>query len=529
MQRLPLALALSTLLAGTAVAQITLPAFVSTYTAPQTRGFWFQAPTTFVVTGLQAPNEAGQPFQALEFIDLGLAPPPAYPATVVGTQLHYSNNTAGGSIVPTSIVCVAGNYYGVLGASMASVGSTTMYNSYDSVGAYAGNILGIPTTLTRFGTQFGIGGSGGNPCWSEVGGTLCRVNVFVSGGTGTVLATNSSIGAGCIASYASFYENFATAAGFDLANTAITMINTGSGYAVTPGGTFLPVGAIQPVPTVLALGDDTAVTQAFTTGSFPGSTGLTVCSNGFVSTATGNGTGFTPTVATLLGDPATSFRSWHDYNPSIAGSGTVKWEESAAVTVVTWDGVWDYAGTSVADASNLQFQFYPNGNVVIAWGAMSLLGASGTGHLVGYSPGGASANPGNTDISALVALVLGSTDIIPLGLTATSRPVTGTNWNLTVNNIPATQVIGVDIFGVADPGINDLFFLGMPGCGLRASLDFLSAYPGGGPHSYSLAIPANPTLLNVHIYTTSASFQVPPVNAFGAITSNGIDGKIGDY
>ena len=56
-----------------------------------------------------------------------------------------------------------------------------------------------------------------------------------SGGSGTVLATNTTLGAGCVASFASVYENFATAAGFDLANTAITMLPTGSGYIVLPG------------------------------------------------------------------------------------------------------------------------------------------------------------------------------------------------------------------------------------------------------------------------------------------------------
>ena len=41
--------------------------------------------------------------------------------------------------------------------------------------------------------------------------------------------------------------------------------------------------------------------------------------------------------------------------------------------------------------------------------------------------------------------------------------------------------------------------------------------------------PSNPSLLNIHVHATGAVFQVPPVNAFGAITGNGINGKIGDY
>jgi hypothetical protein len=37
-----------------------------------------------------------------------------------------------------------------------------------------------------------------------------------------------------------------------------------------------------------------------------------------------------------------------------------------------------------------------------------------------------------------------------------------------------------------------------------------------------------PPALGLHFYATSAVFQVPPVNAFGAITANGIDGLLGD-
>jgi hypothetical protein len=169
-----------------------------------------------------------------------------------------------------------------------------------------------------------------------------------------------------------------------------------------------------------------------------------------------------------------------------------------------------------------------SGAVHICWGAM---GAQGNGYLVGYSPGGASANPGNRDLSATLPLTfqLENSDILPLSLAATSRPVTNTNWNLSVNNVPATGVIGVDVFGLSDPGLNDLFFLGAPGCGLRAALDVTNGWiVNGATHTYSLSIPNNPALVSFSLYTTSAVFQVPTVNALGAITSNGINGVVGN-
>ena len=70
--------------ATVAIAQtpIAIPAFSSTFTSSLTRGFYFQAPVACIITGLEVPNEALQPFQVVEVLDLGTTPPPAYPTTV---------------------------------------------------------------------------------------------------------------------------------------------------------------------------------------------------------------------------------------------------------------------------------------------------------------------------------------------------------------------------------------------------------------------------------------------------------------
>ncbi|HEX5050800.1 MAG TPA: hypothetical protein VFZ65_03425 [Planctomycetota bacterium] len=341
-------------------------------------------------------------------------------------------------------------------------------------------------------------------------------------GSGT-LATNTNLGQGCISAFASFYENFVAASGFDLANSSITMNPAAGGYVVTSGGSLAPVGSLS-AATSLALSDDDSVAV--------GTLGLTVHSNGFVSFAPGNGNGFTPVVATLLNDPARSVRSWHDLNPSIPGSGQVKYEELGPVAHVTYDGVWDFGGSSSADANTIQFQIdTATGAVVICWGAMSGLG---NGWLVGYSPAGASSDPGNSNLSDVrlgaSVIVTAANDVLPLNLTSSSRPVLNTNWNLVVGNVPATAVFGVNLFGLSDPGIVDLSFLGLPGCQLRASLEVIQGpwLPAGSIHNYGLAIPNTPTLVNFHVFTQAAVWQVPAVNAFGAITSNGIDGKLGD-
>ncbi|MFT4842891.1 MAG: hypothetical protein ACJA0V_003006 [Planctomycetota bacterium] len=116
-----------------------------------------------------------------------------------------------------------------------------------------------------------------------------------------------------------------------------------------------------------------------------------------------------------------------------------------------------------------------------------------------------------------------------LSLAANSRPVIGSSWDLSLTGIPATGTVGLEIWSVTDPGINDLIGIGMPGCGLRASPEFLSAFlVTGNSHAYSWLLPSSAAIIGVHVFTTAAVFENPPSNSFGAITSNAIDGKFGD-
>jgi len=391
---------------------------------------------------------------------------------------------------------------------------------------YTATVSGVTGTVTgRY--AFHYNPTGGGPAGANSDYIGIDEVVFTPAGGGTP-ASNTSLGQGCIRSFASFYELFA-AGGFDLSNSSMSMLYNGTGYIVLPGiTTYLAPSATA---TALTLGDDTQTAVTLAT-AFPyvggTTTSLSVCSNGFVSvSAVGNGTGFTPNANTMLNAANTGWWMWHDFNPSIAGSGQVKFEEVGGIAYVTWDGVYSF-GTTVGETFQLQFDT-ASGNVHFVWGTVT---GGGNGYLVGYSPGGASGDPSNRDISATLptTFTVDPSDIFPLALAGGTRPVTGTNWNLDVSNIPATGVLGVDVFGISDPGINDLFFLGAPGCGLRASLDVTSTYFVAGPtRTYSLAIPNNAALSGFNLYTTTAVFQFPAVNALGAITSNGIQGTVGTF
>jgi hypothetical protein len=343
-------------------------------------------------------------------------------------------------------------------------------------------------------------------------------------------AANTAYGQGCIQHYASFYENFAAASSFDLNNVSMTLLATPGGYVALSGIASYRVPSASAA--VLALGDDTAVAQALSSPfPYPGgvSSSLTVCSNGFVSMTPGNTTTFVPSVATMLSAAQTAYYCWHDFNPAATGSGTVKFEEISGVAYITWDGVWDFAGTSSANANTWQLQFdETNGNVTWAWQTMSTLG--GTGFLVGYSPAGPSADPGSLDISVALptTFTVANTDVLPLALAASPSPVLGNTVVYTTSNVPANALVtGLILgFGQVNPGTS-LAAIGAPGCfqyiNLAGSTTVLLF--GTPSVTQSLPIPNNATYVGLQLFVQSASL-VPGVNPLGLLTSNGIKSYI---
>jgi len=250
---------------------------------------------------------------------------------------------------------------------------------------------------------------------------------------------------------------------------------------------------------------------------------LTVCSNGFVSPGVGNGASYTPDAAVWCSSPLPRWGiSWHDYNPSVAGSGQVKFEQVGTTAYVTWDGVFDYGTTGPGSTFQLQFDC-TSGMVTYAYGAISGLGNN---HIVGYAGGGTSRNLGSRDISA--SLLAGSfstsaLDSVPLALAASARPVIGTSINLNSSNVPLTSPLGATIFGLTEitAGFN-LVGLGMADCFQYLSLDTsIVFFPAGGTGTQPFTIPNAAGLSGVIILAQSAAFA-PGANALGILSSNGV-------
>lgn len=379
---------------------------------------------------------------------------------------------------------------------------------------------GYPTTWTQFSaTITGLSGATGGRFafhYNPTNGGPAGANsdyigideVVYTGTGGGTLATNTNLGQGCYNRFNSFYELFAAGAN-DLSNTSWTLTQNGSGgYDVTPGGAaFAPPSGTA---TTVALTDDSQAAV--------GTLGLYVGSNGWVATGAGNSNAFTPDVVTFLGNPSSAITFWHDMNPASAGSGQVFYEETGPTAVITYNGVYDFAGPS-PNSIRVEMIVVGPGVVPIIQVGFGSLSTGGNAWLVGYSAGGPSNNPGSTDISASTFISTSNPEANSLALTASTRPVTGTNWNLAVSNGALLDLV---IFGLTDPNIPDLFFLGAPGCGLRANLDLIVVGSAA-----SVAIPNDPTLINMSLFANGASLA-PGANAFGVITSQGIKGTIGD-
>jgi hypothetical protein len=529
------------------VAQTTvpLPPHASVYTG-YTRGLQFTAQTGFHITALALPPEARQAGDTASYL-----------VRVNGAVAMRSVGNAGA--VLTSIAVAPGDVVDVLGSwSPAAPGSFTARNSYGTSVPGAGAapltamIAGMPHTLYRCGWQWDIG----DPAWVATGATgsylppasgqLGRVLVTTAAAPAGAMAEQTVLGQGCNAAYNSFYASLptASAAATALAGGALLLTPHATGYqgawlAGAANSLFVPPVAA----TALATGDDGVVvlpiaSRPLATPQGPQSQ-LLVSGNGIVAWGGAaidhpGTTSYSPSPAGMLDSALGGVYAWHDYNASEPGSGAIVAHEAAGVLYVTWQGVESYAVPETSNPSTLQFQFELATGVIrlvfvhVDGNATSGFGSS---HLVGVTAPGPSANAGPVTLAAATASQLRTQapEVLPLVLGGASRPVLGTSWNLRLEHVPADAVVGIDVFGLNDPALPDLFFFGAPGCGLRASPDVLLAWPAAGSvHAFGLAIPNNPAVVNLHVYATSFVFQSPAPNALGAVTSNGLRGRIGD-
>ena len=175
---------------------IPVPGFGNTYSSTVgTRGFWFQSPTKFSIVSAAVPDETSNGTQNVLIYRMASAPP-AYSATATGGLEFAAQGVPSNVPTPCVVSFDAGEYVGVLGAC----GTATMYNSYATpAGPFASSVLGVPTTLTRFGTQFNINTAASPntlPYWQEAAGQISRVVLGVTSCAGIPYGDGTPSGVG---------------------------------------------------------------------------------------------------------------------------------------------------------------------------------------------------------------------------------------------------------------------------------------------------------------------------------------------
>ncbi len=136
------------------------------------RGYWFQAPVDFYITGARVPTDAATGAQSIAIVKFNNGAPPLWSTTTNDFQLldYWVNETADTLFTCHSIN--AGDYIGVLGWRGNS-------NSYAGA-PYTSSIAGNPVTLTRLGMQYDLNTTSPQDLFQESGGSLSRVELFYS-------------------------------------------------------------------------------------------------------------------------------------------------------------------------------------------------------------------------------------------------------------------------------------------------------------------------------------------------------------
>lgn len=153
--------------------QMPMPAQTGTFSG-NSRGYWFTAPTNFVITGVEVPTTASTGAQNVAVLRLNAVPPAFSANTNDFTQLLLTQNGPTSGIIPAKIAVSTNDLIGVLG-DRAGI------NSYSNVGNTT-TIDGNSVALTRLGMQFPLSTTAPQQIWQEASSNISRVWLYYQPG-----------------------------------------------------------------------------------------------------------------------------------------------------------------------------------------------------------------------------------------------------------------------------------------------------------------------------------------------------------
>lgn len=375
---------LQTLGASALDSMLPFPAQTGTFSG-NVRGYYFQAPTDFYITGLRVPTDASNGAQNVAVLDFGGTPPPLWSSTTNAfTELGYWANYTGPDTIRVCFQIDSGNYIGIYG-------NRNDVNSYLTA-PVSSMIAGQPVTLTRSGMQLPLSTNPMQNVFSESAGSISRVEMYYSLTSDTtselinVIVPQTTSGTAsvdiCDGETAMINGNPYTMdtvvtdslmniGGCDsIVTTTLTVnptYNYSNGVSLCPGDSILIGGTYYSSSTVVVdsnqtvMGCDSIVTVAVqavsgptvTIGNFPSDT---VCSQaGLLQNPAG-----TPAGGTYSGPGVTG----NDFDPAVAGVGS----HTINYTYTDSNGCSDVASTMiyVMDCTGIELyqqqliSIYPN-------------------------------------------------------------------------------------------------------------------------------------------------------------------------
>lgn len=403
-----------------------------------------------------------------------------------------------------------------------SSGSPLYDQDHRIIGQLHGGSAACGNNLSDYFGKFGVSWTGGGTNSTRLSNWLDPLGTgqMTLDSSGSSVASTESFGVGCYQTAGTFYEAFAAGA-FDLGGTATTTVGLSftpiaNGYQVAAG----PNAWFTPTSAALAMADDGLITftlpWSFTA---PGvvTSQVRMCGNGFLwLSGTNTDNDYTPTAGELAAGAARFAPLWMDLNAAAGGACYYDVDPSGTAVYFTWLNVPPYNGGT--NGNTFQLVLRQNQTVDYRYRAVPNTPA---GCLVGWSRG-ATLTPAATDISLALPFPV-TVDSPPLTFTPQNRPVQGTNQQILLQNIVnPTGSIGLVLAGPRLAGV-DLGFLGMPTCFLYTTGDIQFAFlTPTTSYLWSVLIPVDGSLTGSKITCQGAELS-PGVNAFGALSANGVE------
>ncbi|MBL0202617.1 MAG: hypothetical protein IPP81_21425 [Chitinophagaceae bacterium] len=465
---------------------LAMPAQSSTFTG-NVRGYWFTAPTDFVITSLSVPTTASSAGQSIAVVKFnGNTPPPVFSATTNAftTEFFTRNNATAGSI-PCNIPVAAGEVIGILGYRGT-------INSYAN-GDHNTTIAGFPVQLQRLGMQFPLTTTNPQNIWREFGAgafisriefeyslsqncisaprvpvtaTVKPVPVVTATPAAQTICSGSAITTILLSTtepgttYSWTRNNTGTVTGIaasgttdisgSLTNTTNAPITVNftitSDFNGCPGLPITATVVVNPIPTVNAVANqvlcNNTSTAAITfSGAVAGtvynwtnntpSIGLAASGSGDIASFTATNASNAPVVATITVTPGYT-------NAGTTCTGTPRTFTITVNPTPTVDPVANQAVCNNAPTTAVNFTGFVPGTVYNWTNSDPSIGlaASGTGNIASFT----ATNPGTAPVTATITVTPSYTNA---GTTCTGTPIT---FDITVNptgqvNQPASQVV----------------------------------------------------------------------------------------